>query len=83
MLIAARSSQDFAFCFRAISSALAKWSSAFVGIWLRSEQRNLAGDAIDLGFVPVFFCGFHRSYCFTDLGRGLIEPTNLGVSLAR
>ena len=29
MLIAARSSQDFAFCFRAISSAVAKQASAF------------------------------------------------------
>ena len=60
MLIAARSSQDFACCWRATASARSKYIFCFRRIWLRRHQRDFAGNAINLGLPPPFLGSFHR-----------------------
>ena len=52
--VAARSSQDFACCARAIESALLEIGLRFRHIVFRRVDRDFAGDATDLRLEPLF-----------------------------
>jgi hypothetical protein len=61
MLIAARSSQDFACCLRATASARSKYAFNFRHVRVWGLQRDFPCNPIDLRFAPPFIRGFdHR-----------------------
>ena len=73
MLIAARSSQDFACCLRATASARSKYASAFAASGSRRLQRDFAGHAMDLGLAPCFLGCFDRRHRFANAAPSVIE----------
>ena len=73
MLIAARSSQDFACCSRATASARSKYASAFAASGSGDMQRDFPGNAIDLGLAPSFLGCFHRRHRFANAAPSVIE----------
>ena len=65
MLIAARSSQDFACCWRATESARSKYASAFA-VSGRATSRDFSCNAIDLSLEPPFPGCFNSCYRFAN-----------------
>jgi hypothetical protein len=70
MLIAARSSRDFACCARAISSACRR-------VWLARHQRDFPGNATNVSLKPTFLCCFDRCHRFANAAPGIIELAEL------
>ena len=60
MLIAARSSQDFACCWRATAECALEIRFRFRRIRLWRHQRDLASGPIEFRFVARFLSCFHR-----------------------
>ena len=73
MLIAARSSQDFACCCTRNRERTLEIRFRFRCIRLWRLERDFAGDAIDLGLAPRFFGRFDRRHCFANAAPGVIE----------
>ena len=68
MLIAARSSQDLACCWRATAMGAVVMPLYFCSVRLRRHQLDFAGDAMDFGFGPSFVGRFHCGYRFANAG---------------
>ena len=51
----------------------------FRRIPLWRQQRDFAGYAMDIGFVPPFFGCFRRRYSFTSAAQSVIELAEFGV----
>ena len=73
MLIAARSSQDFACCSRATASARSKYASAFAASGSGDISAISPADAMDLGLAPPFLGCFHRRHRFANAAPSVIE----------
>jgi hypothetical protein len=68
MLIAARSSQDFACCARDCKRSIRNTLALYL-IWLRRLERDFAGGSADLGLEPSFFGCFDRRRRFKGTRR--------------
>ena len=79
MLVAARSSQDFACCSRATASAALEMRLRFRHFRLGRLQRDFPGDAMDFGLAPSFLGCFHRLHRFADAAPSVIELTEFRI----
>ena len=52
----------------------------FDGIRLRRQELNLAGHAMDIGFLPSFLGYFRRRYCFANAPPSILELAEGGMS---
>ena len=77
MLIAVRSSQDFACCIRATCERTLEMRFRFRRIRLGRHQRDFTGDAIDLGLEPRFFGSFHCCHRFANAVPRVVEPAEV------
>ena len=73
MLIAARSSQDFACCCTRNRERTLEIGFRFSRIRLGRHQRDFSGHAMDLGLAPPFLGCFHRRHRFADAAPSVIE----------
>ena len=79
MLIAARSSHDFACCSRATASARSKYAFALAASGSGDIQYDIPRDAINLGLNhPLFRCSYRRHGFINGLGS-LIELADVYV----
>ena len=73
MLIAARSSQDFACCSRATASARSKYASAFAVSGCGDLSAISPAARLNLGFAPLLLGRFHRGHRFADAAPSVVE----------
>jgi hypothetical protein len=73
MLIAARSSQDFACCARANRERTLQMSFRFRRIRLGKLERDFPSCAIDLGLAPPSFGRLQRCDSFANAAPSLID----------
>ena len=83
MLIAARSSQDFACCCTRDRERALEIRFRFRRIRLRRLKRDFAGDAMNLGFAPPFLGCFHRRHRFADAAPSVIELAEFRIGLGQ
>ena len=79
MLIAARSSQDFACCCTRNRERTLEIRFRFRRIRLRRLERDFPGDAIDLGLAPPFLGCFHRRHRFANAAPSVIELAEVRI----
>ena len=79
MLIAARSSHDFACCLTRNCERALEIRFCFGRIGLGRLQRDFSGNPIDLGFVPFFLGCFRRRHCFANTAPGIIEFSEVRI----
>ena len=82
MLIAARSSQDFACCWRATASARSKYASAFAASG--SGDSSAISPAMRLTSASYHLSLLFRlPHCFADAAPSVIELAELRIGLAK
>ena len=80
MLIAARSSQDFACCWRATASARSKYASAFAASGSATSSAISPAMRLTSASHHLSLLVSHRGHRFADAAPGIIELTKFRIS---
>jgi hypothetical protein len=83
MLIAARSSHEFAFCSRAMAMARSKCTSAVAASGACDISSIFSGGSVDLRLAPLFLGCFRRGYRFADQRRASSNCTSSAWARAK